>query len=436
MKNITTLILAAGKSSRFQSSKSKIFNELAGRELIDYVYSVAKKISEKDNDIVIIANPKNYKLLKNKYQDCHIAVQKNQKGTADAVNAAKKFISKQNNLLILFGDVPLIKSSSLKKLIKNNIGSKSAGAMLTFTAKNPYGYGRVETSGKKVLRVTEEIHANKKTKTISLCNSGILFTSYKFLFSRIKFISNKNIKKEKYLTDIFKIADNYNENFAFTKCSEEELLGINKLEDLVNGEKIVQKNLIETMLKNGVNITDPDNIKLSYDTKIGKNSTIEPFVIFKKGVKLGKNILVKSHSVLENCNVNEGSSIGPFARIRPGSLIGKKVKIGNYVEIKNSKIGNSTSISHLSYIGDSIVGSDVNIGAGTITCNFDGKNKNITKIENKVFVGSNCSLIAPIKIGFGSKIGAGSVVSKDIPPKTLVIERSPLKIIKKSSKKS
>ena len=196
----------------------------------------------------------------------------------------------------------------------------------------------------------------------------------------------------------------------------------------------MQNELKKKLMKKGVTILQPESVRVSYDTKIGKDSIIEPFVVIKKGVTLGKNVIVKSHSIIESCKVGAHSSIGPSARIRPGSIIGKKVKIGNFVEIKNSIIGDSTSISHLSYIGDSKLGKKVNIGAGTITCNYDGKKKNKTIIKDNVFIGSNTSLIAPITIKENSIIAAGSVITKNIPPNSLAIERSSLKIIKKNRK--
>ena len=213
------------------------------------------------------------------------------------------------------------------------------------------------------------------------------------------------------------------------------MLGINSIKDLIKIDEIFQVNLKNKILDKGVIFYQPNSSRLSYDTKINSGSVIEPHVILKTGVVIGNNVLIKSHSVLEKCKINYNSSIGPSARIRPKSEIGHNVKIGNYVEIKNSRIGNNTSISHLSYIGDSIVGNNVNIGAGTITCNYDGKKKNKTIIENNVFVGSNCSLVAPIKIGAKSTIGAGSVITQTIPKNHLAIERTEVRIYRKKRKK-
>ena len=212
------------------------------------------------------------------------------------------------------------------------------------------------------------------------------------------------------------------------------MLGVNTIEDLINLETIFQKKIKEKIIRGGVILQKPESIHLSYDTMIKRGSNIEPFVFIKPGVSIKNNVNIKSHSILESCTINSFSSIGPSARIRPHTKIGKNVKIGNFVEVKNSIIGDSTSISHLSYIGDSELGKNINIGAGTITCNFDGKTKNKTTINDNVFVGSNCSLVAPITIGKNSTIGAGSVITKNIPNNHLAIERSEIKIFKKLRK--
>ena len=261
-----------------------------------------------------------------------------------------------------------------------------------------------------------------------LCNS-------KLLFSLINKISNKNLKNEKYLPDIFSIFNNVKKNFNFIIGYEDEMIGINTIDNLNKVENIYQKKIIKNMINNGVLLQKPESVYFSHDTLIGKGTVVEPFVVFKSGVIIKKNVFIKSHSVLEGCIINSLSIIGPSARIRPNSIIGKNVKVGNYVEIKNSIIGNKTSISHLSYIGDAKLGSGVNIGAGTITCNYDGKKKQKTIIEDNVFVGSNCSLVAPITIGEKSTIGAGSVITMNIPKNNLAVERSKVKIFRKKGKK-
>ena len=389
MKKITTVILAAGKSTRFKHKKSKIFQDLAGIEIISHVYQVAKKISNKE--VVFVCNKENIIEIKNKFPYAKCVLQKNQKGTADAIVCAKKYI-KNKNILILFGDVPLLSFNTI-------------------------------------------INTSLTEKKILLCNSGVMLCNTKLLFSNINKISDKNLKKEKYLPDIFQIFNNLEKSFSYIICPKEETLGINTIDDLILVDKILQKKLKANIIKNGVILQQPETIRLCVDTKIKKGSIIEPFVTFKPRVLINENVLIKSYSVIEECSIGENSTIGPSARIRPKSKIGKNTKIGNFVEIKNSVIGNKNSISHLSYIGDSHLGNNVNVGAGTITCNYDGKKKNKTIIKDQVFVGSNSSLVAPITIGRKATIGAGSVVTRNIPANYLALERSDIKILRKRRKK-
>ena len=432
MKKISIVILVAGNSTRFKHSKSKIYQDLAGLSIIEHVYKVDKKISKEN--IIFVCNQNNFSELKKIFSEAKFVIQKKQKGTADAIYQAKKYL-KNSNVLILFGDVPLVTIKSLKKLILNFYKNNSIGSMIAFKTENPFGYGRVITEGQYISNVVEELNATKIQKKIQLCNSGVLLCNSNLLFANISKISNKNVKKEKYLPDIFNIFNKINKSFSYVVGLEEEMVGVNSIKDLIKIDAIYQKSLKDKIIENGVILIQPDSIRISYDTKIKSRVIIEPHVIFKNSVEIQSDVIIKSHSSLESCKINSNSSIGPSARIRPKTQIGKNVKIGNYVEIKNSKIGNNTSISHLSYIGDSNIGNNVNIGAGTITCNYDGKKKNKTIIENDVFVGSNCSLIAPIKIGAKSTIGAGSVITENIPKNHLALERSEVKILRKKGKK-
>jgi bifunctional UDP-N-acetylglucosamine pyrophosphorylase/glucosamine-1-phosphate N-acetyltransferase len=432
MKKITTVILAAGNSSRFKHSKSKIFQDLAGLPIIDHVYQIANKISPKN--VIFVCNKNNIEDLKNKFLNAKFITQNQQRGTADAISCAKKYL-KDSNILILFGDAPLISSNSIKKLIKNFYKNNSIGSMIAFKTKNPYGYGRVKVRNNFVTSVVEELNASKFERKINLCNSGVMLCSSSLLFNNISKISNNNIKKEKFLPDIFSIFNNLNLSFSYVLGSEDEMLGVNTIQDLINIEAIFQKKIKDKIINGGVILQKPESIHLSFDTKIKQGSNIEPFVFIKPGVSIKNNVNIKSHSILEKCTINSFSSIGPSARIRPYTKIGKNVKIGNFVEVKNSVIGDSTSISHLSYIGDSKLGKNINIGAGTITCNYDGKRKNKTIINDNVFVGSNCSLVAPITIGKNSTIGAGSVITKSIPKNHLALERSEIRILRKIRKK-
>ncbi|MBD1147608.1 bifunctional UDP-N-acetylglucosamine diphosphorylase/glucosamine-1-phosphate N-acetyltransferase GlmU [Pelagibacterales bacterium SAG-MED31] len=424
MKNITTVILAAGRSTRFISNKSKLTHELAGLPIVSHVYKSAKKVSKKN--IVVVCNMENYEELKILLGDCKLVIQKNQKGTADAIETAKPHI-KSDSFIVLFGDVPLITDKSLKKLI-NSFKDNNSGSMIAFKSKNPKGYGRVILKNNKVEKVVEEINTTSSEKQINLCNSGIMLIKTSVFFNNVKLIKYNKKKKEKYLTDIFEIYFKKNIPFNFSISTEDEMSGINNLFDFNKVDNLLQKKLVNKFLKQGVLIKKPETSYFSFDTKIAKKVTIEPNVIIRSNVFIKAGTLIKSFSDLDGVVIDENCSIGPHARIRSNSKINKNCKIGNYVEIKNSTVGNKTSISHLSYIGDSEVGNEVNIGAGCITCNYDGVKKNQTIIGNKSFIGSNTSLIAPVKIGNNVRIGAGSVINKDIPTNKLAIRRSKLKI--------
>ena len=424
MKNITTVILAAGRSTRFISSKSKLTHELAGYPIICHVFDIAKKVSGKN--IVVVCNKDNYAELKNILIGCKLVIQNNQRGTADAIEVAKKYI-KTENFIILFGDVPLITDKSLKKLIRS-FKNNNTGSMIAFNAQKPKGYGRVILSNNKVTKVVEEINTTFNEKIIELCNSGIMLVKKSIFYKNIKFIKFNKKKKERYLTDIFEIYFKKNIPFSFVISSEDEMSGVNNLIDFIKVDSLFQNRLVNKFLAQGVLIKKPETSYFSYNTKIAKKVTIEPNVVIRNNVSIKSGSIIKSYSDLDGVLINQDCSIGPHARIRPYSIINKNCKIGNYVEIKNSSIGQSTSISHLTYIGDSKIGKKVNIGAGCITCNYDGVKKSKTIIGNNSFIGSNTSLIAPVKIGNNVKIGAGSVINKDISANKLAIRRSKLKI--------
>mgnify|MGYP001180065900 FL=1 len=424
MNNTTSVILAAGKSTRFISKKSKLVHELAGLPVISHVYNTAKKISGKN--IIVVCNSQNYHEIKTLIKGCKFVIQKNQKGTADAIEKARNYI-KTENFIVLFGDVPLVNSNSLKKLSRNFKNNKIANIIL-FNSSNPKGYGRVILNNKKVEKVVEEINTSNSEKLINLCNSGIMMVNKTIFFKNIKFIKYHKKKKERFLPDIFNIYFIKNIPFSFVVSSEDEMSGINNLFDYNKVENLLQRKLVNKFLNNGVLIKNPETSYFSIDTKIGKNVIIEENVKVRKNVIIKSGSLIKNFSDLEGVVIKENCSIGPHARIRPDSKINQNCKIGNYVEIKNSSIGNNTSISHLAYVGDTKIGNKVNIGAGCITCNYDGIKKNKTIIGNKAFIGSNTSLIAPVKIGNNVKIAAGSVINKDIPSNKLAIRRPNLKI--------
>ena len=430
MKKTSIVILAAGKSRRMKGTVSKVFQLIAGRPLLDYVNEVAFKNST--SGVYYVCSKEVKKYVNNKFLSAKTIIQKIPLGTAHAVECIDKLVQKKkNDVIVLFGDVPLIKNSTIRKLIKFKNSSKSIGSIITFKPKDPFGYGRVIVNNNYVENIIEERDATAEQKKINLCNSGILICDSAYLFKSIKKITNNNNQKERFLTDICKIAFDENKPFTFFNCEETEVQGINSANQLIDLESKLQKILKNSLIKKGVNFIQPSSITVSYDTKIDRGVIVEPHTIIKRGVSIKKSSKILSGSYLEGCSVGQSCTVGPYARIRPKTIIDDNVKVGNFVEVKNSKIGKFSSISHLSYIGDATIGKNVNIGAGTITCNYDGIKKHKTIIDDGVFVGSNCSLIAPIKISKNSSLGAGSVITKNVPVSSLAVERSKLLIKRK-----
>ena len=432
MKNPTkVLILAAGRGTRMKSTKPKVLHELAGKSMIMHI--IDKCISAGLNDIYIVLGEKKDEIL-NAIKGTSVKVinQKKQLGTADAISSAKKYLSKFNGrLLILYGDMPLIKKETIKKIIKNTNNSFS---LVGFITKNPTGYGRIIKKNTQIA-VIEEKNASKEIKKLNLCYSGILCGPNKDIFKSLSKIKKDKNTGEFLFTHIFNYLYDIKKSIKILTFSEEELIGINDRKQLSYAEELLQKRIKLYHLKNGVTLLSPNSIYISSNVKIAKDVVVEPNVFLGNNVIIKANVRVKSNSYIEDAYINSFSEVGPTCRIRKNTQLGKNVKVGNFVEIKNSKIGNNTKINHLAYIGDTIIGTNTNIGAGTITCNYDGIKKNKTTIGDNVFIGSNCSLIAPIKIGNKSFIAAGSTISKNIDKNGFSIARAKERIIKNGRSK-
>ena len=432
MKNLTIIVLAAGKGTRMNSSVPKVFQPLGGMPLIEHVLDSAKKLNPKE--IFLILNKdinkehfKNEKLV-------HCFYQKKQLGTADAVKACLSGLKKsKNKVLVMYADVPFIESRTLRNVI--NLKSPKEIKLLAFKKEEYNSYGKIilGTDG-FVSEIIEQRELSSKDRYI-LCNSGVFCGSAKVFSQLLPKIKNNNKKKEFYLTDIFKIASQNNFYTRTVLGEEKEIMGINDKKELAQAEKILQESLRDKFLKKGVTMKDPDTVYLSADTKIGKDVTIYPHVFIDKEVTIANGVTIYSFSHLESCKVGKNCNIGPYARLRPGADISEGARIGNFVEVKNSVLGKGSKANHLSYIGDSELGKNVNIGAGTITCNYDGKNKQKTIIEDGAFIGSNSSLIAPVKIEKNSYIGSGSAISRDVKANSLAVERSKQIEVKNWSKK-
>jgi bifunctional UDP-N-acetylglucosamine pyrophosphorylase/glucosamine-1-phosphate N-acetyltransferase len=365
-------------------------------------------------------------------------VQHDRLGTGHATEAAfSKVKNKNNNILVIFGDTPLIRPSTYEKLMETLDATDNAVAILGFNVSNLNNqYGRLEINDKnELLRIIEHKESTAEERKIRLCNAGVMSFKGKYLDDFLKKIDNNNNAKEYYLVDAVKIARSSNLKCAYIDTEEDEVLGINSREDLSKVERSFQNRKRKEFMERGVTLVDPNSVYFSYDTEIENDVVIEPNVVFMPGVKIKSGVTVKAFSYLEGCLLENGVSVGPFARIRPETVLGQNVKIGNFVEIKKSTIDNGVKIGHLTYIGDSEIGENTNVGCGTITCNYDGYAKYKTKIGKDNFIGSNTVFIAPIETGDNCLTAAGSVMTKNVEKDGLAISRSEQKNIEGGMKR-
>jgi bifunctional UDP-N-acetylglucosamine pyrophosphorylase/glucosamine-1-phosphate N-acetyltransferase len=420
--NISAIILAAGQSSRMKSTTSKLLHKIANKPIINFVIDAIKLAAI--NKIIAVIHPDDQQIkafLNSLDSNIGFAYQQ-EKGTAGATKAAINEINDEF-CLIICADTPLITSNILRQLTaKTNYDL----ALLAFEAEASAHYGRLILKDQKLVEIVEFNEATKEQQNLTLCNSGIMLVRTSLLKKHLPDINNYNSKEEYYLTDIINILAKAEANLTHVLVRGEEVMGVNNRIELGQAEELMQQRLRYHLQSQGVTFIDAKSVFLSHDTEIAQDSIIHPFVVMHEGVKLGSYVEIKSFSHLAGVVIKDHAVIGPFARIRPNSIIEQEVHIGNFVEIKNSSIDKNTKINHLSYVGDASVGIKCNIGAGAITCNYDGKAKHQTVIKDHVFIGSNTSLIAPIVINSGSVIAAGSVVNKEVPEQTLAISRAEL----------
>ena len=429
MKNLEVIILAAGKGTRMKSGKPKILHTLGGKPIIDYVINASMLLKPKKIHLVVNNEIKvNFKNRNN----INIVIQKKQNGTADALKSTLKSLNKNSVSLILYGDVPLISQKILKQISNTEDNCIN---VLCFNKEEKNNYGKVILGTDGLISEIIEQKELDRNDNFYLCNSGIFSIQTNLLKTLLPKISNDNKKKEYYLTDIFKLGSKQGVNIKPTITNETEVMGVNDKNDLAKAEKELQIRLRSKHLMSGVTMTDPDTVYFSSDTKIGKDVTIHPFVIIGKNVVIGNNTEIFAFSHIEDCKIGNEVSIGPYARVRPGTKLSNKTKIGNFVEIKNSKVSQGTKVNHLTYIGDTVIGKKVNVGAGTITCNYDGSSKFKTIIKDNVFVGSNTSLVAPLVVGKNAYIGSGSTITRNISENSLAIERTSQTEVKNWSNK-
>jgi bifunctional UDP-N-acetylglucosamine pyrophosphorylase/glucosamine-1-phosphate N-acetyltransferase len=405
-----------------RSALPKVLHRVGGRTLIGHVLEAAKASGASALDVVI--GPKRDDVaaeVKKLAPTSGVYIQHERIGTAHAVLSAKAALGNGNDLIVAFGDTPLVRAETFAVLA--SALKDAAVAVLGFRPDNPQGYGRLIEKNGNLVAIREEKDASELEKKITLCNAGIMAIAGKHALPLIEAIENKNTKGEYYLTDAVALARARNLNVAVREAPEEEVMGINDRTQLAQAEAELQKRMRKAAMENGVTLVAPETVFFSADTKIGKDVTIEPNVVFGPGVVVKDGATIRAFSHLEGAEVGEGAIVGPYARLRPGTKLGAKTKIGNFVEVKAATFGDGAKANHLSYVGDASIGANANIGAGTITCNYDGFDKHKTEIGEGAFIGSNSALVAPVKVGKGAYVGTGSVVTEDVPADALAVAR-------------
>jgi len=443
--SLSIVILAAGKGTRMKSKKPKVMHTLAGRPLLQHVIDTAKKLNPAEL-VVVCGNGADVVVPHVEQQGFKTVMQHEQKGTGHAVEQAKDFFKNSDQILVLYGDVPLTQHSTLEALI--NEGDKDSLKVLTTELNDPTGYGRIVRDAEgNMLRIIEQKDADEATKLINEVNSGIMCIPSKWLNDAIAKLDNNNAQGEYYLTDLIAQASEQGMPIDSVICDDEmEVAGVNNRLQLAELESHYQQGKATELMLSGVTLVDPARIDIRGDLTTGQDIHVDINVIFEgtntiaDNVEIGANCtiinssiaegsIILANSIIENSEVGANCTIGPFARLRPDTKLAAKAKIGNFVETKNANIGLGSKVNHLSYIGDTDMGADVNIGAGTITCNYDGANKHRTTIGDRVFVGSDTQLVAPVTLEDGATIGAGSTIRKDAPADALTLTMSKVKSV-------
>jgi bifunctional UDP-N-acetylglucosamine pyrophosphorylase/glucosamine-1-phosphate N-acetyltransferase len=419
--NRAAIILAAGAGTRMKSQTPKVLHKVAGLPLLGHVFAGLKGAGV--SRIVVVTAPQ-AEAVRAYAADagCESAVQDRQLGTGHAALAAAQALKDfTGELVVAYGDMPLMTAATFEA----SFAARGTGlAIVAFQAADPGAYGRVilDENG-RLDRIVEFKDANEAERNIDLCNAGVMAADARKFFAWAGKLDNKNVQGEFYLTDVPRLAKTDGVTCAIATVPEAEALGVNSRAELAEAERLMQQRLRAKAMAAGVSMTAPETVFLNYDTALEAEVEIEPFVVFGPNVKVMAGARIRSHSHLEGAEVGVGAIIGPFARLRPGAMIGADAHIGNFVEVKNTVIGRGAKANHLTYLGDAEVGTGANIGAGTITCNYDGFTKSKTEIGAGAFIGSDTALVAPVKVGAGAVTAAGSVITKDVAADALAIAR-------------
>ena len=418
------IVLAAGEGTRMRSTKPKVLHTVAGRSMIGHVLA-AVGASVASAASVVIGPERDDVAAEARaiFPGADIQVQHERLGTAHAALHAKSAIAKGYDVVVvLFADTPLVRPETIARL-RDAVMAGAAVAGLGFRAADPTGYGRFIMRGEALTAIREHKDASESERLITLCNAGLMALDGKTALAILETIGNSNAQQEYYLTDAVEVAQAMGLQAVAVEAPEDEVMGVNDRVQLALAESILQRRLREQAMRNGATLIDPASIFFAHDTKIGRDVTIEPQVFFGTGVSIADKAVIHASCHIEGAEIGEGVHVGPFARLRPGTRLAAQAKVGNFCEVKNAAIDAGAKINHLTYIGDAHVGAGANIGAGTITCNYDGYFKHHTEIGKNAFIGSNSSLVAPVTIADGAYVGSGSVITDAVPAGALAITR-------------
>jgi bifunctional UDP-N-acetylglucosamine pyrophosphorylase / glucosamine-1-phosphate N-acetyltransferase len=424
-RDCLAIVLAAGEGTRMRSSLPKVLHAIAGRSLLAHVLRAVAE--SKVSATAVVVGPDQEAVAAEAERvvpgaQCY--VQRERRGTAHAVLAARPALErKAQDILIVYGDTPLIRAETLNRL-RAPLSAGAAVVVLGFRPADPSGYGRLVVDGDTLIAIREEADASEAEKTIGLCNGGIMALAGAHALAILDRIGDNNRKHEFYLTDAVEIARGMKLAAAVVEAEEDDVRGINTKAQLAEAEAVLQQRLRKAALDAGVTMVAPETVFLSADTTFGTDVVIEPYVVFGEKVTVEDGAVIHAFSHLAGAHVGKRCSVGPFARLRHGTRLGEGARIGNFVETKETAIAAGAKANHLSYIGDASVGANANIGAGTITCNFDGAAKHRTTIGQDAFIGSNTALVAPVEIGAGAYVGSGSVITGNVPPDALALGRA------------
>jgi bifunctional UDP-N-acetylglucosamine pyrophosphorylase/glucosamine-1-phosphate N-acetyltransferase len=416
------LILAAGQGTRMKSALPKVLHRVANRPMIQHVLSAVAPLAPARTIVVVAPAMEQIAVA---VAPAETVVQVTPRGTGHAVASARPMLEGfAGDVLVLNGDAPLVTTATLQALLAERRRSPEAAAVVAgMRPADTSPYGRLVMSGGMLEAIVESRDCTPEQRGIALCNAGIWAIDGRHLFALLEKVGTDNAKGEYYLTDIVKIARARGLTCRAIEAPADEMAGVNSRAELAAAEALMQRRLRGTAMANGVTLVAPETVFFSADTRIGRDSTVGPFVVFGPDVTIGEAVEIPAFCHMVGTKIGDRASIGPFARLRPGADLGDEVHIGNFVEVKNSKLEAGVKANHLTYLGDSTVGARTNVGAGTITCNYDGFEKFRTEIGQGVFIGTNTSLVAPVKIGDGAYIAAGSVITADVPADALAIAR-------------